>query len=131
MKKSKKVVAVFFGLAFLVIIVLAIMAFLPKTPNPGNLPNSNELTFYYGITCPHCKLVEEWMANNNFTQKVNITQKEVYLNTTNAQELLSVGKFCKLSSKMIGAVPLVYANETCYLGDVDSINFLKTKLGNN
>lgn len=127
--KPQKVVLSFFAAVILIIAILAIIAFSPKNQNPTLNISSSELIFYYGITCPHCKIVEEWMTINNVTQKLNITQKEVYLNSTNAQELIAVGKSCNLQKSYIGAVPLLYTNKTCHIGDTPIIEFLKTKIG--
>jgi glutaredoxin len=127
MNQAKKLVFAFLVASAIIIAILAIIAFRPKI-NPTEF-STNETIFYYGITCPHCKNVEKWMDENNFTKTFNLTQKEVYLNQTNAQELLSVGKICKIQKDYIGAVPLVYSNGTCFLGDTDIINFFKTKIG--
>jgi glutaredoxin len=129
LNKPQQIVLGFFVIAIAVIAVLALIAFSQNNPEPVLNVSNTEIIFYYGITCPHCKIVEEWMANNSFANKVALTQKEVSLNTTNAQELIAVGKFCKIEKKYIGAVPLAYVNGTCYLGNVDIINFFKTKIG--
>jgi glutaredoxin len=127
MNKAQKIIVGFFIISILVIATL----FLIYLNKPVNIPSSQEIVFYYGITCPHCKIVEQWMADNNFTQKINITQKEVYENQTNAKELIAVGALCKIEKQYIGAVPMIYSEGKCYLGDVEAIKFLKTKMGVN
>ncbi len=127
MNKAQKIIVGFFIISLLLIGIL----FLIYLNKPTNIPSPEEIVFYYGITCPHCKIVEQWISDNNFTQKMNITQKEVYENQTNAKELIAVGTLCKIEKQYIGAVPLVYSDGKCYLGDVDSISFLKNKIGVN
>lgn len=127
MNKAQKIVVGFFVISLLIILSLYFV-YINKPITP---PQAGEIIFYYGITCPHCKLVEQWMADNNFTQKINITQKEVYENPANAKELIAAGNICKIDKQYLGAVPLVYSDGKCYLGDVDSISFLKTKIGAN
>ena len=57
-----------------------------------------------------------------------IEKKEIFENLNNGQELLQIGKFCKLSSENLGAVPLFYSDEKCYIGSDEVMNFFKNKL---
>ena len=123
MNKAQKIVAGFFAIAILVIAVLFFISL--KSPN-DSLPSG--IVFYYGETCPHCKLVEEFMASNNATSRINVTMKESFSNLVNGDELIKIGSYCKLAKENLGAVPLVYSDGKCYLGDTEAINFLKTKL---
>jgi len=123
MNKAKKAVLIFCISAALVLAFLFILS--AKTTNL-NLPN-DKIIFYYGITCPHCKLVEDYMENNSIESILPIVKKEVYLNQTNADELLAIGKKFNLPQEEIGAVPLAYYNGQYYIGDEPVINFLKQK----
>jgi hypothetical protein len=91
--------------------------------------NLSGTMLYSGVTCPHCKIVEEFIKNNSIDSKLNITQKEVFENKTNADELIALGKACGVSANTIGAVPMMYSNGLCYLGDVDIICVLKNLTG--
>jgi glutaredoxin len=91
----------------------------------NNNPLSSEKIFFYSLTCPHCKNVEDFVAQNNIQDKVKFTNLEVSKNLSNAQLLVKVGKYCKLSGDNIGAVPLFWDGSKCILGDVDIINFFK------
>lgn len=97
-----------------------------KIAASGNLSLPSGIVFYYGSTCPHCKLVEEFMKNNSIESKISIIQKEVFQNKTNADEMVNIQNLCKLPQEDIGAVPLLYLNNTCYLGDKDIICILKS-----
>ena len=125
MNKAQKIVLWFFAISVLVLALLFIISLNPAV-NEDELPKG--VIFYYGETCPHCKIVEEFMTGNNVSSKMNITMKESFGNLVNADELIKVGKYCKLAGKNLGAVPLIYSEGKCYLGDVESIDFLKTKL---
>jgi len=88
-----------------------------------------ELVFYYGITCPHCKEVEKWMEENKIEEKIEIIKKEVYDNKTNAEELVKSAKSCGLDTSAIG-VPFLYTPEgKCLIGTPDVENYLKAKAG--
>lgn len=102
-----------------------------STPsNPENSDNKNEeMVFYYGNTCPHCKDVENWMEENKIEEKLKIVKKEVYDNKANASELFSVAKKCGINSSSIG-VPFLYTQEgKCLIGTPDVTNYLKEKAG--
>lgn len=126
MNKAKKSVIIFGVISALVIAILLIASLQSEQPIPQN--NNDTISFYYGITCPHCKKVESFMEENNVSSTLNIEKKEVYLNKDNADELIKIGKKCNLEKDYIGAVPLIYYNKKCYLGDEPSIKFLEQKL---
>jgi glutaredoxin len=91
-----------------------------------NLPSKEKIVFYYGITCPHCKDVEEWMKKNKVEEKIKIEKKEVYQNQKNNQELEEVAKSCGLNTMMIG-VPFLYTDGKCYIGTPEVIKVLSDK----
>jgi hypothetical protein len=123
MEKPKKVILGFLVVSLIIIAILYGMLLYKKS-------NTFDDAFYYGITCPHCKIVEEYILQNNITEKVVFEQKEVYIDKTNAAELISIGKKCKLKQDYVGAVPLLYYNGTCYLGDAPIIDFLNKTITN-
>lgn len=125
MNKAKKAVWVFAIITAIIISILWIIA--QNAQSRINIPD-DKIIFYYGVSCPHCKIVEEFMGENNAADFLNIEMKEVYLNKNNANELIEVGKLCDIETGYIGAVPLTYFNGSCYLGDEPSIEFLKEKL---
>jgi len=86
----------------------------------------NQIILFYGDGCPHCKIVEEYIANNKIKDKISFTQKEVYYNKANANELGEKAKFCGLPTDSIG-VPFLFNGEKCFIGDQDIINFFKQK----
>ena len=129
MNKAQKIVTGFFAAAIIIIAVLSFFYFRANfTGGTIISPEANASVLYYGETCPHCKIVEEFMSNNSVESKMDIIQKEVFSNKTNAEELLKVGEACKLQKDYMGAVPLLYSGGKCYVGDKDIISFFQEKL---
>jgi len=48
--------------------------------NTTTLEDSNQIILYYGETCPHCKIVEQYILENKVDSKLKITQKVVINN---------------------------------------------------
>lgn len=86
------------------------------------------LVLYYGITCPHCKIVEEYILQNGLEEKLGVAQKEVYQNQNNNNELVERAKTCGIDLDRLG-VPLLWdGNDSkCYEGDQAIIVYLKQK----
>ena len=118
----------------LIVVVLGVGFFLwqykpiPQNPvSPTPLPTG--IIFFYSNTCPHCKNVEDFVAQNNIADKIKFISLEVSENQANAQLFINTGESCKLGSDSLGAVPMLYDGSKCYVGDVDIINFFKNAAG--
>ena len=85
------------------------------------------MILYYGYDCPHCKLVEQFISENNLTEKFGIAQLEIKNNTFNMIKFQKAAQKCNISEKNFG-VPMLVADGVCYQGDIDSINFLRNKM---
>jgi hypothetical protein len=105
----------------------------PVKPTP--LPQG--IVLFYGQGCPHCKDVEDFIAQNKIEDKVQITRLEVWYNKNNAALLAEVAtQKCGITSSQVG-VPFLYdppsgeagGNGKCYVGEVDIPNFLKNAAG--
>ena len=87
------------------------------------------IILFYGEECPHCKIVDEFVAENNVKEKVNFSNLEVWRSKDNQAILGQVVKECKINSSEVG-VPFLYdGSGNCYVGDVDVINFFKNASG--
>lgn len=87
------------------------------------------IVLFYGEECPHCKDVEEFIANNKIEDKVKISRMEVWHNKNNQAALTGVVQKCGITGSSIG-VPFLYdGNGKCYVGEIDVPNFLKTQAG--
>jgi glutaredoxin len=88
-----------------------------------------EIVLFYGIGCPHCAKVEEFIKTNKIKEKIEFEEKEVYYNKENAQKLIEIAKNCGFKENEIG-VPFLWdgENQKCIIGDEPIINFFKEKL---
>ena len=128
MNKVKKVIIIFIVSAIVLIGLLAIIE--TGLQKKSIMQGKGTVVFYYGITCPHCKIVEYYIHNNKIESSIQIMKKEVYENPANALELQQAAKDCNISGDQIGVPFLVY-NNSCYIGDADAINLLKQLAGVN
>jgi len=115
-----------------------IFAFIILSENKGdNLPNNtakdnqeteeSQIILFYGISCPHCAIVEDYIKNNNIKERLSFEEKEVYYNRKNADDLVAKEKICGIPTDYI-RVPFLWDGLKCYVGDQDIINFLNQKI---
>jgi len=118
------------AIIFLIISVIGIMALANDTktsPKPtDNVANDSEIILFYGDGCPHCALVEKFVAENDIEAKVPFTKKEVYYSKQNANELAEKAKVCGMPTDSIG-VPFLWDGSKCLVGDQPIIDFFKQK----
>jgi len=80
---------------------------------------------YYGQGCQHCAKVEKFIKNNDL--KEIIIQKEIYQEPKNAEEF---NQICE--QKGIGlmdrGVPFLYAENECFIGDEQIIEYFDGKI---
>lgn len=124
---DKKILATV-GVFSLIILILGYIIFgsQDKKNNKIKIPSKNEIVYYYGSGCPHCKEVKKWMDENKIKEKIKIEEKEVWDNFENAKELKQVAERCGLNTNSIG-VPFLYVDEKCYIGTPDVIKILSEK----
>lgn len=103
-----------------------------KTKNPTPVatptPPPSGIVLYFGDTCPHCKVVSQFIEDNKIKEKVTFEEKEVYNNADNSKELINVAKICGLDTNAIG-VPFLWDGKTCIQGQDQTISFFKDKAG--
>ena len=77
MNKPQKIVWGFFIVSLLVIGILSYMYYSIE----GDRPNTDlqGTILYYGDTCPHCIIVDEFLTENNASSKIEYEHKEVIL----------------------------------------------------
>ncbi len=94
-------------------------------------PNS-DIILYVGDGCPHCTKVEEFIKTNKIDEKIAFEVKEVWKNTTNADDLNKTAEICKIPKNDLG-VPLLLDKKAskCYVGQDEISSFLKTSAGIN
>jgi glutaredoxin len=118
-----------------IVIVLIIIGFIlgffyltsRKPGHTGVADNEAEIILFWGDGCPHCKIVDKYISDNNVNSKVKISYKEVYYNKTNQNFLQETVKKCPEidTSQGIG-VPMAFvkAENKCLQGDKPIIDWL-------
>jgi len=120
-----------FLIVFSCILVSGCTSQAPATTSPidtiarkATLPTGN--FYFYSSTCPHCKTVSNYVANNNLQDKgIHYFELEVSSNQSNATMLKSVGELCNIKEADL-AVPLLWYNQTCYTGSDQIINYFES-----
>lgn len=98
--------------------------------NKNNQPvNTNGIILFYGIGCPYCAKVDEFIKENDVEAKVDFVRKEIRLNQRNAELFLKLTKECGIADKDTG-IPLLWdgSSSKCIIGDEDIIQFFKEKI---
>jgi len=85
------------------------------------------IILFEGDGCPHCALVEEFLAQNKVKEKVDFTTLEVYKNKDNAALLVKKAKICNIPTTGMG-VPFLWDGTTCLVGDVEINKFFQEKI---
>ena len=116
-------------IGFILIAVLLVAGtYFWKTKASSGTTNNSGIVLYFGDTCPHCKIVEEFLQTNKIAEKVSFAQKEVYNDAANAKDLAEKAAKCGMATDAI-AVPFLWDGQKCYTGQTDVINFFKQKAG--
>lgn len=117
-------------LAFTVLIGLAIYVILSNQDNNSkkitNNDNDKRIIFYSSANCPFCIMVEDYLRENNITEKVTFIKKQVDNNQENSNDLLNKATACGLSTNEIG-VPFLWTGSECLIGGPDIIDFFEAK----
>lgn len=121
MKKFALIIA-----AVTLIIIVAGVMLVSKKDSVKSFPLPSNSILYIGNGCPHCKIVEDFLATWEKKDSVKIEQKEVWYNKTNAEEIKARYESCKIPQSEMG-VPLLFTPEgKCYSGDQPIIDYLKS-----
>ncbi len=132
MHMNKKLISIsilFFAVAIFAVFALANNWKDPISPVADNqtpVQQTSEIVLFYGDGCPHCALVEEFVAQNSIEDKVPFAKKEVYYNKQNADEMVVKAQVCGFPTDSIG-VPFLWDGSKCLVGDQDIIEFFKLK----
>jgi glutaredoxin len=111
------------------VIVAGGFYFLRGNKKTSSNSTSSTIILFYGIGCPHCAKVEQFIKENRIKEKITFEEKEVYFNKENARQLVEVAQKCGFNENEIG-VPFLWdrENQKCIVGDEPIINFFKEKL---
>lgn len=114
MKKSVKLSIFLIALLF----IAGLMAILIKK-QPVQI-------LFYSDSCPHCKIVEQYISDNNVKNYLAFEQLEVSTHPDNAQLLIKKATGCGLATDKL-QVPLFFDGINCFVGDQDITKYFASK----
>ncbi len=117
--QKKEAIIVAGVLLFLLASVFAVF-YLSNKPSSSQVEKTlklqeDKLTYFYGVTCPHCREVNEFLEKEKIKEKLSFNKLEVYYNRDNAALMQQAAEKCGLDTNTIG-VPFVYNRGKCYIG---------------
>ena|SRR3989344_876373 len=96
------------------------------------------LVLFFGDGCPYCKVVEDFISENNLAEKVPFTNLEIAFRgktspklKANSELLVQAALNCKMDVRGGVNIPFLYdgGNKSCLIGEPDIIKFFKDKAG--
>ena len=117
------------GILFLVLVIIAIIL-ISKDKNSliVDIPEKkDDIILFYGIGCPHCLIVDNYIEENKIEERMSFEHLEIYYNKSNSNLLAEKASACGLNTNRIG-VPLLWENNRCFIGDRQIIEFLDNKI---
>ncbi len=120
MKNSNKL---FIAIGIIVVVIAVIFIGL-KNRRVNTQP---KMILFYGNTCPHCKIVEQYISDNNVRAHFKFQQLEVFDNQQNALLLGRYAHKCGIDSAQGVGVPFFWTGKECLIGQTEVINFFKDK----
>lgn len=125
---------VIFIIVVVVLVGAGFWAWQSKIFNGQELPSGTLL--FYGQDCPHCKIVEEYIAQNKISEKLKFSNLEIPFNektsdqlVANSKLLLKAARICKIDTSNGVSIPFLFDGKGCLVGDQDIINFFKNAAG--
>jgi len=93
----------------------------------AGVSSEGSIILYTTEICPHCRVVENWLAENEeIKKKSGLTEKDA--NSAGiADEMIAKMKECNLDASQGIRVPLLSDNGECFLGDQPIIDYLFQK----
>jgi len=108
-------------IGLVVILIISAVAYFLSSTNPQTKDEENKVIFYWGVGCPHCENIKEYIKENQIDKKILIEEREVYNDKKNLEMLRMDAQRCGLGSSMIGIPFLVY-KQKCYVGEDEAKN---------
>lgn len=112
----------------LLLVLPLLLAGCTKVTTPEAKVDSlnNRTILFYGDTCPHCKVLEQYMDENKINERMPIEKMEVYSNKDNANLMMEAVNRCFLSQDNVG-VPFLWTENKCFVGGEEATNYFKVK----
>ncbi len=81
---------------------------------------------FYSDSCSHCKIVEQYIDDNNVKNYLVFDELEVSSNPANSQQLIKKAKSCGLPTDNL-RVPFFFDGTNCFVGDQEIIKYFESK----
>ena len=91
---------------------------------PDAVSLKKDVVFFYEPTCPHCKVVETFLASNSLNEMFNIERKDVTSDPANRAEMERLQQDCMKGANE-SVVPFVVHDGKCAMGEEGAIQFFK------
>jgi glutaredoxin-related protein len=88
------------------------------------LPANYEL--FWGDGCPHCKIVEDFLASWDKKDEIKVDQLEVWNNIDNAKKMQTAADYCNIPKNELGVPMLFTPDGKCLVGDGPIIDLFKS-----
>ncbi len=95
--------------------------------SPDYIVDGADIIYYFGAECPHCQDVKKVIREKSLHDAVLFSEKEVWHNNKNADEMQAKIKVCGLDEKEVG-VPFLYSRGKCYIGTPDVTRELENQV---
>lgn len=83
------------------------------------------IILFYSESCPHCKNVEDYIAQNKVEDKIMFTRLEISNNQKNLDLSAQKATICKIDISSGVPIPFLWNNGKCIVGDQDIIKFFQ------
>lgn len=116
-------------IAVIIIIVLLGYIFLLSKSSNGSeqiSSNPNSLLYFWSVTCPHCKNVEDFLTNWENKDKIVLEKFEISKNENNQKLFIQKSAECKIPQTQIATPLLTTPDGKCLSGDIPIIDYLKS-----
>ena len=99
-----------------------------NSTNDDQINQSDAHVFYWGVACPFCHDVTDWIEETNAGQKISIIQKEVSQHPNYSQELMDQAHLCDLDPENMPIPILISKDQDCIIGSLEIISFLEQQI---
>ncbi len=103
-------------IVIIVLLIIGSAAFFLRQP---------KMILFYSETCPHCKIVEDYIAANHIKDRYQFRELEVSQDQANAALLAKKASQCGLDPNQGLGVPFFFDGEKCLMGDQEIIDYFK------
>jgi glutaredoxin len=94
------------------------------------LPAKKLVVIFYEPTCPHCKVLEGFLASNHLDEAFDVIRKDVTSDAANRAELEAVHRTCLKDNGEL-SVPVVIQDGRCAMGEEEAIRLFKSLMWDN